>query len=80
MNVEKYLLGRAESTTAWIGFIGLILEVFLHLGNTSTIMLVLFAILLVAPEDAIKEQFAKWTKNIKTRDDPKTEDKQPIKE
>lgn len=68
MDVKKYLLGRAESATAWIGFIGFILELVLHLGNASTIMLVLFTILLIAPEATIREQFAKWTKSIKETD------------
>jgi hypothetical protein len=65
MNIKNYLLSRAESTTAWIGFVGAILEVMLHLGNVSTLMLVLFVMLIVLPEATIKTWFAGWTTKIK---------------
>lgn len=65
MNIKSYLLNRAESTTAWIGFVGIILEFVLHLGNVSTLMLVLFVLLIVLPEATIKSWFAGWTTKIK---------------
>lgn len=65
MNIKNYLLSRAESTTAWIGFVGAVLEVMLHLGNVSTLTLVLFVMLIVLPEATIKTWFAGWTTKIK---------------
>jgi hypothetical protein len=69
MDIKKYLLGRAESVTAWIGFLGFILEIFLHLGSVSTLMLVLFAVLVILPETKVRDVFADWTKKIKSIDD-----------
>lgn len=63
--LEAYLLSRTESTSAWIGFIGLILEIVLHLGNVSTIMVVLFVLLIVLPENTIKSVFASLTAKVK---------------
>lgn len=71
MDIKKYLLGRAESLTAWIGFIGFILEIVLHLGNVSTLMLVLFVVLVVLPEAKFRELFAEWTTKIKSADSSK---------
>ncbi len=68
MFLKKYLLGRAESLTSWIGFIGFILEIFLHIGNVSTLMLVLFVLLIVLPEAKFSEIFQGWTKKIKDFD------------
>lgn len=65
MNIKTYLIGRAESLTAWIGFIGFILEIVLHLGTASTIMLLLFAALVVLPEARFQELFRDWTKRLK---------------
>lgn len=65
MDIKKYLLGRAESTTAWIGFIGFILEIVLHMGAVSTLMLVLFVALIVLPEGKFKALFSDWTQKIK---------------
>jgi hypothetical protein len=63
--MKNYLLGRAESLTAWIGFIGFILEIVLHLGNASTLMLVLFVVLIVMPETKFRDLFADWTKKVR---------------
>jgi hypothetical protein len=68
MNIKGYLLSRADSTSAWIGFVGFVLEILLHMGNVSTIMLVLFAALIVLPETKVREVFADWTKKIKDSD------------
>jgi len=65
MKLKTYLLNRAESTAAWIGFVGMILEFVLHLGNVSTLMLVLFALLIILPEATIKSWFEGWTTKIK---------------
>lgn len=64
MNIKKYLLSRTSSLTAWLGVIGFILEIVLHLGNVSTIMLVLFVLLIVLPEDTFRAMFADWSKQI----------------
>lgn len=63
--MKNYLLSRAESLTAWIGIIGLVLEVVLHMGHTSTIMVILFILLIVLPEANFRTLFADWTKSIK---------------
>lgn len=67
MNIKKYLLGRADSITAWVGFLGFVLEIVLHLGNVSTIMLILFLLLIVLPEANFRDLFKSWSKNIKDR-------------
>lgn len=68
MNMKNYLLGRAESLPAWIGCIGFILEIVLHMGSISTLMLVLFAALVVAPEEKFRTMFAEWTKKLRDAD------------
>lgn len=70
MDIKKYLLGRAESLAAWIGFLGVILEIILHMGNVSTLMLVLFVALIIMPEVKFKDLFNGWTKRIKDLDTP----------
>ena len=63
--VINYLVSRMISLPAWIGVIGFILEIVLHVGNFSTLMLVLFTILVVAPEDKVRELFDNWAQKVK---------------
>lgn len=62
--IKTYLLSRSGSLSAWIGVCGFILEIFLHLGNVSTLMLVLFAVLVIVPEEKVREFFKKLTDEI----------------
>jgi len=65
MNILKtYLLGRTTSYPAWIGFIVLCMELVLHLGNTSTLMIVFALLLIVTPQERIEQQFRDWTKKL----------------
>lgn len=64
MNVKAYLVDRATSTTAWVGFLGFFLEILLHLGGVSVIMLCLYVALVIAPEAYFKELFAGWAKKL----------------
>jgi hypothetical protein len=70
MWLKNYLLGRAGSVTAWIGVIGFVLELGLHIGHTSLIMLFLYGLLVGLPEEQIRAVFADWTKKIKDIDKP----------
>lgn len=63
--IKNYLLGRTVSAPAWIGFIGIILELLLHLGNISSLMLVFFVLLIALPEAKLTGLFGEWTKKIK---------------
>lgn len=69
--MKKYLLGRMESLSAWIGMVGIILEIVLHLGHTSLVMLLLFVALIVIPEASIRELFKEWTTKVKDFDSKK---------
>lgn len=64
MDIKKYLVSRATSMLAWVGAIGLVLEILLHLGNVSTLMLVFFVALIVAPESWFHERFRAWSKEL----------------
>jgi hypothetical protein len=68
--LRRYLLNRASSGFAWIGVIGFMLEILLHIGHHSTVMLLLFAALIVLPEAVIRDQFAKWNDQLKELDKP----------
>ena len=48
--IKQYLIGRVTDVTAWIGLLGFVLEIILHLGNVSMIMLILFVVLIIKPE------------------------------
>lgn len=63
--IIKYLLARADNLTAWIGFIGFFLELLLHAGHESIVMLVLFALLIILPETNFREMFSKWTTEVR---------------
>lgn len=64
-NVTKYFLGRMSSMSAWIGILLFIAEIVLHLGNVSTLMLVLAVVLIVVPEETVRTTFAKWTEEVR---------------
>jgi hypothetical protein len=60
----NYLLGRMSSMSAWIGALLFIAEILLHLGNVSTLMLVLAVVLVVVPEETVRGQFVKLTARV----------------
>jgi hypothetical protein len=64
--LKAYLLSRTESTAAWIGFVGILMEIVLHMGNISVLMIVLFVLLIVLPEKTIKDWFAGWSSKVKS--------------
>lgn len=64
MNLKKYLVSRATSMLAWVGAIGIALEVLLHLGHISTLMLIFFGALFVAPEAYFHGVFQKWARKL----------------
>lgn len=59
-----YLLGRADHLTAWIGFIGLVLQ-FL---NLQSVMFILFIALLVLPEAQFNLFAREATKKLREAD------------
>lgn len=64
MDLKKFLVGRATSMLAWVGAIGIILEIALHLGNVSTLMLVFFGALFFAPETYFHNLFKGWARKL----------------
>lgn len=63
----SYLLSRADSVTAWIGFIGIVLQ-FLKLDH---LLEILFLALIVLPEGNFSALFKNLTEKIKESIDPK---------
>lgn len=63
--MKKYLLSRATSLPAWIGALLFVLEIVLHMGNVSTLMLVLAALLVVLPEEAIQRRRKEWEEQLR---------------
>lgn len=66
MDLKKFLVGRATSMLAWVGAIGFVLEIVLHLGNVSTLMLVFFGALFFAPESYFHGLFQKWARKLES--------------
>ncbi len=64
MDLKKYLVARATSMLAWVGAIGIVLEVILHMGHVSTLMLVFFGALFFAPESYFHGVFRKWARKL----------------
>jgi len=64
MNLKKYLITRATSMLAWVGAIGIVLEILLHLGSISVLMLVFFVALIAAPEQWFHNLFKGWAKKL----------------
>lgn len=63
--IKTYLLERSGNVTAWMGVIGIILELFTHLIiGASVLMLVFFSLAIIFPEKRIREIFAQWTSKI----------------
>lgn len=65
--LKTYLKSRMESLTAWIGFLGIPGELLLH-RDPSTLMFVLFVVLIVAPESFFRDLFKSWSNQINTLD------------
>lgn len=64
-SIVKYLLDRSGSVTAWMGVIGIALELFTHMIlGASVLMLVFFGLAIIVPENKIRATFAKWTLKI----------------
>jgi hypothetical protein len=63
--VKAYLLGQVDKTTAWVGFIGLVL---LFTGFYS-ILALLFAALVVLPEARFGGTFTAWMAKLRGLDD-----------
>jgi hypothetical protein len=63
-DIKKYLLGRTDSVTAWIGAIGLVL----WLLNIKSFLFLLFVALIVLPEGHFRNTFGKWAEKAKELD------------
>lgn len=61
---KDYLLEQADKLTAWIGFIGIILQ-FFHL---QSLMFFLFIALIVLPANNFSDFFASQTKKLRDLD------------
>jgi hypothetical protein len=59
-----YLLDQMNKTTAWIGVIGILLQVF-HLQSA---MFVLFVLLIVLPETSFSSTFKEWAQKLRDLD------------
>ncbi len=60
-NVIKYLLGRLDDLSAWIGIIGLILSAIGFHGALT----MLFVLLVIVPQTQFSTFFSDWTKKIR---------------
>jgi hypothetical protein len=70
MNTKAFLVSRATNNLAWVGAIGLLLEIFLHKDH-SVLMLVFFAALIFYPENYFRELFQDWAKKLKLNESEK---------
>lgn len=61
MKILKYCINQLDKIQAWIGVIGIVL---LLLGAHS-ILFFLFILLIVLPEQSLKEMFSKWTAGLR---------------
>lgn len=66
MDPKKYLISRATSMLAWVGAIGFVLELLLHLGDISVLMLVFFSALIVVPEEWFHAKFKSWAEKLES--------------
>ncbi len=62
--VIAYLLEQLNKTTAWVGIIGIALQM---LGMQS-VMFVLFILLIVLPETSFSNTFKEWTQKLRDMD------------
>lgn len=59
--IKNYLISQLDKTTAWIGFIGLILMA-LHLYS---FMFILFVAMIFLPETSFSSTFKKWAGEVR---------------
>jgi len=65
-SIASWLVGRLDELTTWIGLFGFILEPVLH-RDPSTLMLVLFAMLVFIPDAQFSSIFTKWTAFVRDK-------------
>lgn len=61
--IKNYLLRQADKMTAWIGFIGICLQ----LLGLQSVMFFLFIALITLPETQFSDVFKAWTKKIRAK-------------
>lgn len=62
---KPYIKDRLTSVPAWIGALCFVLEIVLHMGNTSLLLLLLYAALVVLPEAKIRGYIERGAENLR---------------